>query len=206
MTALPMFPLGTVLLPGMVLPLHVFEDRYRRMMHDCLAGDREFGVTLIARGSEVGGGDVRTDVGAVASIVEAAMADDGRWLCVGVGTRRIRVLRWLDDDPYPRAEVDDWRDPPGDPAPDEAVLHDVVARLRRVLAWKAELGRSAAPVAVELSVEPVLATWQVAAASGMGPLDLHRVLGTERAAARLALVDELLRDDEQALQAELAGD
>ena len=60
---LPMFPLGTVLLPGAPLPLQVFEPRYRGLTHDCLAGVPEFGVVLIERGSEVGGGDVRTNVG-----------------------------------------------------------------------------------------------------------------------------------------------
>ena len=67
-----MFPLGGVLLPGAVLPLHVFEPRYRQLVVDCLAdddGDPEFGVTLIERGSEVGGGDQRTDVGVVARMV-----------------------------------------------------------------------------------------------------------------------------------------
>src|SRR5690606_29548107 len=100
-----MFPLGSVLVPGMVLPLHVFEPRYRALVRDCLAGDGEFGVVLIARGSEVGGGDVRTDAGTLARIVRVDEADDGRFAVVAVGLRRIRVVRWLDDDPYPRAEL-----------------------------------------------------------------------------------------------------
>ena len=61
---MPMFPLGSVLLPGVVLPLHVFEPRYQQLVRDCLETDEhEFGVVLIDRGSEVGGGDSRTDVG-----------------------------------------------------------------------------------------------------------------------------------------------
>ena len=70
---LPMFPLGTVLFPSVFLPLHVFEPRYQELTRDCLAGDNEFGVVLIERGSEVGGGDARFDVGTVARIIEAAM-------------------------------------------------------------------------------------------------------------------------------------
>ena len=99
MPVLPMFPLGTVLLPGMVLPLHVFEPRYRQLVQDCEAGDGEFGVVLIERGSEVGGGDVRTDVGTVAKIVQSQSLPDGRYLLATVGARRLRVERWLDDDP-----------------------------------------------------------------------------------------------------------
>ena len=86
MTRLAMFPLGTVLLPGAVLPLHVFEPRYRTLVADCLAGEPEFGVVLIERGSEVGGGDVRRDVGTVARIVEVAELPDGRSALVTVGT------------------------------------------------------------------------------------------------------------------------
>src|SRR5688572_25865098 len=105
-----MFPLGSVLVPGMVLPLHVFEARYRALVRDCVAGDGEFGVVLIERGSEVGGGDVRTDVGTVARIVQADEMPDGRFALGAVGVRRVRVQRWLDDDPYPRAELADWPD------------------------------------------------------------------------------------------------
>ena len=106
-----MFPLGTVLLPSAVLPLHVFEPRYRQLVRDCLDRDGEFGVVLIERGNEVGGGDNRTSVGTVARLVEAVPFGDGRWALAAVGTRRIRVRRWLEDDPYPRAEVEAWDDP-----------------------------------------------------------------------------------------------
>ena len=60
---LPMFPLGTVLFPHALLPLRVFEPRYRTMTAHVMRGDAEFGVVLIERGSEVGGGDIRFDVG-----------------------------------------------------------------------------------------------------------------------------------------------
>src|SRR5438128_2746014 len=102
---MPMFPLGTVLLPGGVLPLHVFEPRYRAMVKHCLAGDREFGVVLIARGHEVGGHDQRHDVGTVARMIQVAELADGRYAMITVGMRRIRVTEWLPDDPFPQAEV-----------------------------------------------------------------------------------------------------
>lgn len=108
MSALPMFPLGTALLPGEVLPLRIFEPRYRQMLDDCLAvddGAPRFGVVLIARGWEVGGGDVRHDVGTFATIDLVTRDPDGQSFLRGVGTRRFRVTEWLPDDPYPRAEV-----------------------------------------------------------------------------------------------------
>jgi uncharacterized protein len=211
---LPMFPLGSVLLPGMAIPLHVFEPRYRQLVHHCLATtgpdeSPEFGITLIERGSEVGGGDVRTDAGTVARIVEAAMLDDGRWYLVVVGMRRVRVHRWLDDDPYPQAEVEDW---PDEPAPDDGVpddaaaaIDDLTVTLRRVLALRAELGQAAAPATLELSEDPVLALWQVAGAAGFGPLDLQRVLTAPSVARRRDFVAELLDEAEEVLRAQLGA-
>ncbi len=126
MAVLPMFPLGTVLLPGGVLPLHVFEPRYRQLVIDCLnddSGDPEFGVTLIERGSEVGGGDQRSAVGVVGRMVQVDALPGGRYAVVAVGTRRFRVNAWLPDDPYPLADVDEWRDVD----PDAPELPDRVA-------------------------------------------------------------------------------
>src|SRR3954452_6160856 len=143
---MPMFPLGSVLLPGAVLPLHVFEPRYRALVADCLAADEhEFGVVLIDRGQEVGGGDVRRVAGTVARMIQVAQLDGGRFAVVAVGTRRIRVEQWLPDEPYPRADVGDWADDEsgsGD-APDEdldEVYRRVAARVRRTAALAIELG------------------------------------------------------------------
>ena len=108
---LPMFPLGSVLLPGMVLPLQVFEPRYRVLVDTVLLADEpEFGSVMIERGHEVGGGDVRASVGCIARIVDFTRHEDGLVTLVAVGTRRITVEDWLEDDPFPRALVADWPD------------------------------------------------------------------------------------------------
>lgn len=205
MAALPMFPLGTVLLPGMVLPLHVFEARYRQLVDDCLRASREFGVVLIERGSEVGGGDVRTDVGTVAGIVEAARFPDGRWAIGAVGVRRIRVLHWEPDDPYPRAEVEDWPDPaPGADLGDRSAA--MVASLRRVLALSAELGDDAAPATAELSDDPVMAGYQATTLAPIGPSDRQRLLATPSPDERCALLASMLDEELGYLAARLALD
>ena len=128
-----MFPLGTVLFPRAPLSLHVFEPRYRVMMHDCLRGDREFGVVLIERGSEVGGGDVRVSVGTLAQLVRSTELPDGRYSVHAVGVRRIRVRTWLDDDPYPRADVEELVDPVPAAGLDAArtAARDAFARVRK---------------------------------------------------------------------------
>src|SRR5690606_29131778 len=97
-----------------------------------------FGVVLIERGSEVGGEDVRTEVGTVARLIQAQRFDDGRWALVAVGQRRCRVVEWLPDDPYPRARIVDWPDP-DEEVPDE-LRGETVGSLRRVLALASELG------------------------------------------------------------------
>ena len=195
MTALPMFPLGTVLVPAAGLPLHVFEPRYRALMRDCMAGDREFGVVLISRGSEVGGGDVRSDVGTVARIEEASELPDGRWALIALGTRRIRVSAWLPDAPYPRADVEAWPDP--EPGPDHPRLLDAtVAKLRRALGLAAEAGESTVPATLEVIEDPLLAGYQAVAAAPLGPLDRHRLLAAptpeERLRALGAHLDEVI--------------
>src|SRR5918994_3405216 len=138
-----MFPLGNVLLPGGLLPLHVFEPRYRQLVIDCLAddtGEPEFGVALIERGWEVGGGDQRTDVGVVARMVRVEALDPARYALVTVGTRRIRVNAWLPDDPYPLADVDDWPDVEPDAPGLRTRVAELTARLTTVLELAVEVG------------------------------------------------------------------
>ncbi len=201
-----MFPLGMVMMPTMVVPIHVFEPRYRQMTRDCLDGAREFGVVLIERGSEVGGGDTRTDAGTVATILDAQEFPDGRWGLVAGGTRRIRISRWLQDDPYPRAEVTDWPDATdGDGGGVEiaAKLPPVEATWRRVLALQSELGAPGLPADFEISEDPLTAVWQLSAMSPLGPLDRQRLLTAENATLRLSLLAELLADAEEVIRARI---
>ena len=201
---LPMFPLGTVLVPSAGLPLHVFEPRYRTMVHDCLAGAREFGVVLIERGSEVGGEDVRTDVGTVAHILEAVELPDGRWAIAAVGVRRLRVQRWLPDDPYPIAEVEDWPDEV--PAPDfPEHLAACTGLLRRALGLAAEAGDATTPATIELADDPVLASYQALAVAPLGSFDKQRLLAAESPDARVAQLSDLLRDAIEVLELRLGG-
>jgi Lon protease-like protein len=187
----PMFPLGTVLVPTAMLPLHVFEPRYRALARRCVDGDEQFGVTLIERGHEVGGGDVRTDVGCLAQIVQHRELPDGRWGLACVGTDRIRVDEWLPDDPYPRAIVTRWPDP----EPDVDLAPTVLAvelLLREVLAMAGTAGWTVPPVDLELSDDPVVFGYQVTALSPMGPFDRYRSLAAASPAARLELLEEEL--------------
>ena len=199
-----MFPLGSVLFPGALLPLHVFEERYRRLVQDCLAGAPEFGVVLIDRGHEVGGGDVRRDVGTVARVLEVAELPDGRYLVSTAGVRRIRVVGWLPDAPYPMADVEDW--------PDEDVslvtfdrVDEVAHRARRVRALASELEEGGGPLELEIADDPLLASYHLSVLAPFGAQDSYRLLSCPGPSARLDHLDELLADAEVVLRLRLGG-
>lgn len=201
MIEMPQFPLRSVLFPSMVLPLHVFEPRYRIMVHHLMEGDRRFGVVMIERGSETGGEDQRSDVGTVARIVEAEEFPDGRWGVVAVGVERFTVSRWLEDDPYPRAEVELW--PDEDDAPvDVERFAAVEAKFRRCIALASELGVDAGQIPDR--IEPSgLGTMQLSALLPVGTLDKHRLLGAPGACERLAAIDRAIDETVELIEFKL---
>ncbi|MDE3074391.1 MAG: LON peptidase substrate-binding domain-containing protein [Chloroflexota bacterium] len=111
---LPLFPLSQVLFPGMVLPLHIFEQRYRLMMNRCLSHKSPFGVVLISRGEEVGPGAEFFPVGTTARITRVQRVEDGRLYVASVGVHRFRVKQTFDDEPYLQGEVEIIPERPGD--------------------------------------------------------------------------------------------
>jgi len=102
---LPLFPLNTVLFPGQMLPLHIFEDRYRLMIRRCLAEDLPFGVVLIRRGREVGDEAEPHGVGTVARIIKSSHLPDGTMDIITVGQERFCIHHLIHDQPYLRGEV-----------------------------------------------------------------------------------------------------
>ncbi len=202
-TVLPMFPLGSVLLPGALLPLHIFEHRYRALVKECLSNDSGFGVTLIAKGHEVGGGDFRTGVGVLASIERAVEQDDGRWAVLAWGTDRFRVLRWLDDDPFPRAEIELW--------PDEVDQFPSMQRCQAIEQLRSEVARMAhalgySPISAAFDPDstPDEAVRRIVATSPLGESDRYDLLCAADPIARLDLLEERLRDQRVLFGAELA--
>ena len=200
-----MLPLGTVLLPSAVMPLHLFEDRYRRMIVDVLATDREFGVVLIRRGSEVGGGDQRCDVATRARVLEAREAPDGRWAVTVVGLQRIRVDLWLPDDPHPVADVSPMPDRPGPGVPEPA-YRSLESRLRRLLALLSELGDSVPAAMFDLADDPALGTLQMAALGPFTAYDRQRLLEADLVSDRCQVLDALLADGQAVVDLRLGSD
>ena len=194
-----MFPLGTVLFPHALLPLRVFEPRYRVMTERVLKAEREFGVVLIERGSEVGGGDTRFDVGTVAQIVRAQQLGDGGYVLATVGIRRLRVVRWLPDDPYPQAEVADFPEPEPTRGDASAARDRACGALDEVFT----IYRRRDPRVPELppvADDGVQASYELAALAPIGPLDAQRLLETAAAADRLLVLAELLEEHARVLR------
>jgi len=203
--SMAIFPLGSVLLPGMALPLQIFEPRYRVMMFDLRdVASPEFGVVLIERGSEVGGGETRSIIGCRALIAHAEEEADGTWAVIAVGTDRIRVDEWLEDDPYPRARVTVWADSDAAEPVDEDAMTDLERTARRVAGLAVELGARGQMPEFELSPDPGLRVYQLAIVSPLGALDRSRILACPTLSSRVALLSEMLGEQEELLQARLS--
>jgi Lon protease-like protein len=208
---LAMFPLSTVLYPGSPLSLHVFEPRYRELVRHCVAGTGTFGVVLIARGSEVGGGEQRLDTGTIAAIEGISPLEDGQCALLAFGTRRIRVERWHEDDPYPIATVREIPEIQGEDLAHHYQL--AVGAVRRVRALLSELGETPAlsgdiDFASEFSSDPDAAMWFLCSIAPVSAFDSQRLLDAATAADRMAMLCSLcveVGDDLTRLLAEGRG-
>jgi uncharacterized protein len=175
MANVAMFPLGSVLFPHTPLALRIFEERYLVMLGRLLEEeDPQFGVVLIERGSEAGGGDQRFGIGTMARITNV-MAGERDIHLIAVGGARVEVSQWSDDEPYPTATVRElpalvW---------DDALtpLRNEAERIvRRVLSRAAEYSEVQWDPSIEISDDPLESSWQLAAIAPLGQLDQLRLL------------------------------
>lgn len=197
---LPMFPLEWVLLPGEELSLRIFEMRYTVLVGDLMrSGDPRFGVVLIARGREVGGGEQRNDVGTMASITACTELGAGRYALRCLIGERIRVREWLVDDPYPRAEAEVWPDETGKPLSDGQFreLEDRIVALHKQLAvarrrWGVP-GRNAMLGGRRLrSLDPTQRLYSLACRVPMGEADRYAVLAAPSLSDRMTVLHEAI--------------
>lgn len=200
--SLPMFPLGTTLLPGSVLPLYLFEPRYLKLYEDIVDDDRSFGVVLIERGVELGGDDSRFDYGCVAHMVGSATHEDGSVSIVTVGTRRLHVVEWAEPDPYPVATVELLED---DSLSESAleILQEASSHLLRLKTLFSELGADVGVEPPELADDPGTALYQMAQLAGLQALDLQRILEATTSDERARLTRDLIFDQVELVQLQL---
>ena len=192
---LPLFPLGTVLYPGLVLPLHIFEERYKQLVRDLVGGPepRRFGVIAIRSGRETGIGGVSAlhDVGCTATLREVAEIEDGQYDIVTVGTDRFR-LRGLDDSgPYLTGEIEVLDEPLGDESAAALAASVVQRSFRAYLNRRADRGSPTISVPARPE-EPILLSYLVAASMVIELNDRQELLAQPDAVGRLAAERALL--------------
>lgn len=200
---MPMFPLGSTVFPGQVVPLHVFEPRYRALLDELFGGDSEptFGIVLIDRGFEVGGGDHRVDVATRVEILQAEEFEDGRWAVVTAGVERLDILEWLSDDPYPRAIVAPR------PVNDDggASLDDLQELLLATIELAARSVGVDPPESLDFSNDPQTRLDQLSALSPLTEFDRQKVLEARTTSRQIALLSEALSEKQLLIRAELDG-
>src|SRR6185437_7031120 len=191
---LPLFPLGAVLYPGMLLPLHIFEERYRQLVRDLLDGPeaRRFGVIAIRKGRETGVDGVQSlyEIGCIAVLRRVDRHEDGRYDIVAVGTERFRLLRLDQTRPYPQGEVETLAEEQPDAAAGPAA-QVVEAAFREYLDALTEWGGATVRLE-ELPGEPVLLSFIVAAAMVVDLPERQALLAEPDTLRRLARERSLL--------------
>ena len=192
---LPLFPLGAVLYPGMLLPLHIFEERYRQLVRDLLDGPepRRFGVIAIRKGRETGIDGVHSlyEVGCAAALRRVDRHEDGRFDIVTVGSQRFR-LRGLDDTrPYLQGEVEMLAEEPVDPVSAETAVRGAQAAFREYLDALTEWGGAVVRLE-ELPDEPTLLSFIIAAAMVIDLPERQALLAESDTLRRLARQRALL--------------
>ncbi len=127
MAEMPLFPLNVVLFPGMLLPLHIFEERYKLMINRCLDAGQPFGVVLIKYGQEEGGSAVPFEIGTSAVIAKVQQLPEERLNLIAVGQERFRILQIIQQNPYLVADVEPLTSMIGDDPEFGAVAGTVAA-------------------------------------------------------------------------------
>jgi Lon protease-like protein len=195
-----MFPLGSVLMPAMPLPLRIFEPRYLKLLGDLVASKNpEFGVVLIERGQEVGGGEKRMSLGTIASVTDIGTSEEFYGL-ESVGSKRFRVNAWLPDDPYPIADIDFLPDLIWDDTLMPSRVH-LETKVRQLLAFASEFGDLQYSADVELSDDPLEACWQLAGVLPIGQLDQLDLLASQSAEELISRTYEIVTTADDTLKA-----
>ena len=205
--ALPLFPLNTVLFPGVVMPLHIFEDRYRSLVRDLIAlpanRDREFGVVAIKLGFEVGERGVQTiqRVGCAALVTEITANADGTFEIIVVGRRRFLVEEVDPSQEYLTADVEWLGDPHGGSADETTYLTETARDLFAVYRDTLEELRGDDVLDGETPDDPIDLSYTLAAAMVLSLADRQALLECPDVATRLRMGIHLLQSELQAIRA-----
>jgi Lon protease-like protein len=200
---LPLFPLGTVLFPGALMPLHIFEPRYRLLIRRCVDRQRPFGIVLIRRGNEVGAGAEPHDVGTEAQIVAESGLPDGRSYIVTRGHRRFAVENLISDtEPYLVGQVRYLDEPDGDHAADRAsVAREALGAYLLAVVAVTEDSRGERALADDLrDAAPSDLAYRIAGSLAVDAPQQQALLELETASARLEEETRILHRETELLR------
>lgn len=199
---LPLFPLNIVLFPRMMMPLHVFEDRYKAMVQACLDSDSRFGVVLIKQGQEVGGSATPYRTGTVARISRITPLDDSTMNLMAMGERRFHIREIRQEQPYITALVSLPEEPAGDPPPTaeeiQPIRTDLEEYLRTLLGLRGGWVRE-----VDCPTDPVELSFYMASVLRGDTRERQRILEAPTARERIQLLTPLLRQEHQRVRDQL---
>ncbi|MEY4971128.1 MAG: hypothetical protein RLZZ404_54 [Actinomycetota bacterium] len=187
-------------MPAMPLSLRIFEERYLKLLGDLVGQENpEFGVVLIERGQEIGGGEKRLGIGTLASVTDIGTLDEFYGI-ESIGTQRFRVNAWLPDDPYPMADIDFIPDLIWDDSLTMA-KNQLETKVRNLLSFASEFGDLQYGSDTEFSEDQMQACWQLAGVLPVGPLDHLDLLQSLSAADLVLETQALVSTLDQALKA-----
>ena len=200
---LPLFPLGAVLFPGALMPLHIFEPRYRLLIRRCIERQRPFGIVLIRNGPEVGAGAEPYDIGTEAKIVAQSPLPDGRSYIVTRGERRFAVEGVITDaEPYLMGQVRYLDEPDGDLAVDRAgVAREALGAYLLAVVAVTEDARGERALADDLrNAPPSDLAYRIAGSLAVDAPQQQALLELETASARLEEETRILNRETELLR------
>jgi Lon protease-like protein len=199
---LPLFPLNVVLFPRMIMPLHIFEERYKEMIQACLESDSKFGVVLIKQGQEAGAPAIPYTTGTVARITRTMPLEDGTMNLMAMGERRFHIRNIVREQPFITALVSFPEEPAGDPPPTveeiQPLRADLEEYLRTLLGLRGGWVRE-----VDCPTDPVELSFHMGSVVRGDNQERQRILEAPTARERIQLLTPLLRQEHQRIRSQL---
>ena len=197
-----MFPLGSVVFPGGVFTLRVFEPRYLELVKHCIENRKNFGICLISRGHEVGGGDERYDFGTLSKINQVSEIGNGQLAISCIGERRFRVLEWQDENPYPNAvvEIREVAESHNIDRKQLEKLRVIASNTAKSVSQLSGIPKKELPPRSSQIIDEI---YRIAEHSYLGAYDRYKVLSSETLDARFDCLTELLEEIDEMYTSEL---
>jgi Lon protease-like protein len=188
MKAIAMFPLGTVLFPGAHLPLRIFEQRYLQLFSDISETNQHFGTCLIEKGHEVGGNDSRFSHGTLCEVINSEELGLGQLGIQSIGLKRIIIKKWLPDNPYPLADIEELEDTNDTDFP---YKQKIIEELERCYVLLVKIG-AVQPESLNINLLEELNLFSACSLAPLGQLDKYNLLKVntfeERSNSLLSLI------------------